>query len=228
MNRSSLYPSNPQSGNIIWIILLSVFLLGALTAMISRSGTSTNQKGDIEKQSIKIAEVLRYASDVERAVAQLQSSGCSENELSFESAQNTGYQNTVAPSDNTCHLYHHRGAGLKWKTGDLNADWAVTRFLNISGVGEDYPELTLILPGIDEQVCRAINNRLYGWTDIPDLTNGTGLIMKEADGTFPGGDALTVILPDNPGPAWKEDLRTACFNNTNASEYVFFHVILSR
>lgn len=218
-----------QSGNIIWVILFAVFLLGALTALISRSGTSTNQKGDYEKQSIKIAAALRYANTVEFAVSQLISSGCSENELSFEHALNTGYTNPNAPSDQSCHIFHKNGAGVNWQENDLDGNgWEITRYMDIEGVGQTEQELALVLSGIAEDTCRIINRQLHEWTDIPDLTNGSGKILEKADGTFPAGDNVFVSLPDNPGPAWEDNLRTACFNNSNASEYVLFHVILAR
>lgn len=218
-----------QSGNIIWVILFAVFLLGALTALISRSGTSTNQKGDYERRSVEITSALRYANSVELAIARLQSDGCSENEISFEHALNTGYENSTAPTDQSCHIFHKNGAGINWRENDLNGDgWDVTRYMDIEGVGQTEQEVTLILSGISEDTCRIINRQLHEWSDIPDLTNGTGQILEKADGTFPAGDNIFVSLPDNPGPAWKDNLRTACFNNTNTSEYVLFHVVLAR
>ena len=72
-----------ESGNILIVILITIFLLGALTAMLSRSGGSSNETGNYEQVQIKASDLLNWASGLEAAIIRLKQQGCSENQIDF-------------------------------------------------------------------------------------------------------------------------------------------------
>jgi len=115
---------NTQKGNALWFILIAIGLLGLLTVMLSRGGSSTNETGDYEQNVIAANEILSYAKNMENAVQGLLARGCSENELSFwHDSDDNGtedasddYYNPNSPTDHSCHIFDVAGAGLSWNT----------------------------------------------------------------------------------------------------------------
>ena len=57
-----------ERGNVLWIILIAAALLGALTMVLSRGGSSVDQAGDLEQRRVQGSQVLRYANSVESAI----------------------------------------------------------------------------------------------------------------------------------------------------------------
>lgn len=115
--------NNSQSGNILIIILIAIALLASLTALLTRSGSSTNETGDYESRVILATEILRYAKGAEIAVQSLLSRGCSENQISFwHDSDGNGtedvsdaYFNSNAPANKSCHVFDVAGGGLDYK-----------------------------------------------------------------------------------------------------------------
>ena len=92
---------------------MAVVLLGALTLLLSRSGSNVEQSGDFEQLRIKATQLMRYASSIEQGISKLQSlNNCSENEISFQNTTDTNYTNANSPADNSCHIFQSAGAGL--------------------------------------------------------------------------------------------------------------------
>lgn len=121
-----------ESGNILIIILIAIFLLGTLTAMLTRSGSSTNETGSYEQESIKVSNILKYATAIEQGVTLLRQRGCSENQLSFQydadgdndyndNDETPDYYNANAPTDLSCHIFRPEGAGVTYQ--QLNETW---------------------------------------------------------------------------------------------------------
>ena len=50
-----------ERGNVLWFILLAVALLASITIVLSRSGSTVDQSGDIEQVRIKSGQIMRYA-----------------------------------------------------------------------------------------------------------------------------------------------------------------------
>lgn len=106
-----------QSGNVLFLILIAIALLGALAALLSRTGSQSDDTGHTEQAAIQASDLLRYAASLENGVKTLIARGCSENEISFDDdPDNTNnYTNANAPADKSCHLFFPQGAGLKKK-----------------------------------------------------------------------------------------------------------------
>lgn len=103
--------NNSQSGNVFIIILIGIVLFGALMFMFSRSAQQGT--GNVSKQQAKLAasEILSHARLVEAAVNRLRLNGCSESEISFENALNTGYEHTPVTRDE-CKIFDEDGGRL--------------------------------------------------------------------------------------------------------------------
>ncbi|MEM6780965.1 MAG: hypothetical protein AAF569_03790 [Pseudomonadota bacterium] len=237
-----------ESGNVLIILLVAIVLLGALTALLTRSGGSTNETGELEQQSIVVSEILRYASSIEAAVTRLRQRGCSENQLSFQydadgdgdytdTGETPDYRNANAPSDLSCHIFHPNGGGQTYESPEADwldsthsaivtyGDYAFTRRTEIADVGENTEkDLTLFINFIIRDLCVAINNTL----DLPNPSgeppvddgdfNSTDLF----DGTFDTGSVSDVNPPELIGE------KSGCFKHSSNDQYFFYHVLIAR
>lgn len=226
--------NNPESGNALWFILLAVALLAALTITITRSSDSTEQTGDIERARVQASELMRFASGVEQAIAQMRLNGTSENEISFDGvAALAGYANTRC-TDNSCRIFDRAGTGVTYQSPAESVsaqEWLFTGANSIVGVGSDGSgasssadnELMMIAMNIPETLCARINTDL-GITGIPQDTGQVNLAATW-QGTFPNG-----LVLENPAGR-----KTGCFegNQDQASadisgQYYFYHTLIAR
>lgn len=157
-----------QQGNILFFILITVVLLAGLTMVLSRSSTSVNQTGSVERTVIDVSAVRRYGAGLVAAVQALQSRGCSESDISFENPIVAGYENTNNPGNESCFIFSEEGAGLVWRE-PTETDIAITpgtysgivTGFAVAGVGASDAGNAgvdlLYLAGVTETQCTQIN-----------------------------------------------------------------------
>lgn len=231
------HPSQSQSGNVIWFILVAIVLLGALTMALSRSGSSVNQSGDSEKSAIVASQLIRYASGLEAAIGRMRLAGIGENEISFDDSALTGYTNTVCNEDR-CRLFKPDGGGMRYIAPPSGANdgsaWLFTAANNIEGVGEDAGEsdepskdLIALLPNVPLGLCKEVN-RLNRIDSPPPADTSKMDIATKFTGTFSAGEAI------NPGGA-VAGKKAGCVQgnqdqaNANiAGKYYFYYVLIAR
>lgn len=235
-------------GNALWFVLLGLFLLGALTVFLSRSGSSVDQSGDVEQLRIMSSEIFRTAKGIEEAVRQMQARGISENDLSFDGGP-AGY--TDCGRDD-CKIFKSAGGGQvykaprsAWLDSDLSAEalygtWFIPANVCVDGVpsgaGCDTDssgmseDLVLILPWIRADLCKQINRELGidNPSGSPPVETGDAWTAGNAKfaGTFADGamiDDATSVLAGK---------RAGCFAGKPGSlpsgGYHYFHVLLRR
>ncbi len=239
-----------QSGNILWIILVSIALIGAVTATFTRSSSTSDDTGEYERNTIAASEIMRYAKSLEVAVQNLLMRGCSENELSFwhdsngDGAENGSddYYNDEAPEDRSCHIFTPEGAGLTWVdwTTKLSRYEIGTNTLHIAGaseikgVGSDchpannarcaelYVRFRLTKA---EALCRELNRIAAGPSDMPV---GAGISGTLFTGSF--SSSATIGIASNLLEV--EGLTSACYQDTDLYNgtplYDFYHVLIAR
>lgn len=181
---------NTQRGNALWFILIGVALLGALTMILSRGGSTVDQSGDFEQRQVKVSQMLRYAKSLEAGIQQMRLRGVSENDISFwhdsdgngtEDASDD-YFNANCNGLTDCKLFDVGGAGLTYippPSGISNsADWIFSGDNDIDTVGTTAPDLVMFLRDVRSSVCAHINRVLgtsYGGTESDvDFTVFTG------------------------------------------------------
>lgn len=106
-----------QSGNAIIMILIAVVLFGALAYTFMRGAKSG--AGNLTAQQAKMSaqELQNFFSSIDRAVQKLRLKGCSENDISFASPNDTAAYVTdndsaTAPPDKSCHVFDANGGGI--------------------------------------------------------------------------------------------------------------------
>lgn len=172
-----------EQGSVLWFILIGLVLIGLLTALLSRSGTSVDQSGDTEQQRIKVNQMLRYVKGIEAAVQQMKLRGVSENDLNFD--PNAADSGNCARDE--CKVFHVNGGGLSYQappTGiNDGTDWVYVGRLRVNQLGDSSgtaaaSELLIMLPNVTQSYCTTIN-KLLG------VTNPSGAPPKDSANSTP-------------------------------------------
>lgn len=224
-----------QSGNVLWFILVAIVLLGAITLVVSRSGSNVEQSGDFEKQRIKATQLMRYTSAIEQAINKLQTiNGCSENEISFENDTDTNYNNANSPGNNSCHIFEPEGAGLEWRaltdqtsTAFVGESLGFTGEVQILGIETDgganaNVEVLAFIP-VSQSLCNHINARFSISTTASDITSDIDSLGRYT-GSFNHTFDLGGAAGEAPGITGEP---TGCIIDDNG-EYLFYHVLIAR
>ncbi len=230
-----------QSGNALWFILIAVILLGGLTILMTRSSNTSDDSGDYERVQIQISEMVRFAKSMELATANLISRKCSEKSINFDTPELTGYDNTSAPTDNSCDIFSDKGAGMAYK--ELNkllldqshaahADfgkWVIsgdTAILDVGGTGSTNSELLLIAPFVTKDLCLKLNGALNITNPAGSPPSESGAassdLLSHFTGTF--GSSATI----NGGGTLLRMKKSGCTKASDGDTYVFFHTLIAR
>ena len=157
-------PCRPRErGNIFFMILIAVVLLGLLTATILRGSNSESSNIDDETLAIRISEVQRYASELERGVRYVLQNGKSESDLRFAHPRApAGYGDLVADTDPSDQVFHKDGGGASYQLppeGITNTavSWEFYGGTAIPGAGSDRADLVAVIPDVTPQFCTRVN-----------------------------------------------------------------------
>jgi len=221
-----------QSGNALFIILIAVALLGALSYAVTQSNRGGVTALTDEKAKLYATEILDYAQVVSNAVAQLRLRGCDESEISFENNVVSGYANANSPSDKTCHVFHPSGGGLAFGKAfnDNYYHFSGDRFIfdvgTTGSVTSERAELYVDLI-VDEQICTVINDKI-------DIENPSGNLpiglpgSGRFTGTYNGGNPIT--HPSNPDSlSATRGRKSFCVESSvNPDIHYFVRVLIAR
>lgn len=160
-----------ERGNVLWFILIALVLIGLLTAVVTRSGSTVEQTGDVEQTSIVMSQILRFASGVEATITNMKLQGISENQISFQDSA-TGATYTNANCTGTaCRVFHVQGGGISYQDPPTAAgsatEWTFTGTNSVDGIGSASADLVMILQNISQDLCNQLN-RASGLTYADD------------------------------------------------------------
>lgn len=221
-------PHTDQAGNALFIILLAIVLIGAVTAVI-RAGGGENAHIDKETLLLRVTQVKQYASELERGVRFVMNNGPSESDLRFAhpDADSEYGDFTTNPS---YQIFQRSGGGAQYRlppdgVNDGSA-WEFYGNTHLPEVGSARAELIAVLPNVTEEFCDKIN-ALYGYSEQPD---DTGTCLKGADTTrFDDGtqfDDSTTNTVDAATFSVKPSMQ-ACVLCDDDTRH-FYHVLMAR
>ncbi len=223
------------SGSALWIILLAIALMAALTVVIMRTSDTTEQSKNNERMRIQASAMLRYADSLAKAVQRMNLNGISENDISFENDTVPGYANANCLISD-CRLFDTSGgSGLAYRPPPENTNdgspWLFTGANNITGVNTDGGgpatssdnELMVILPRVDPALCERINIELGMSSTLQDTAKAD--IATKFTGSFPDGQTI-----DQPAGT-----KAGCFEGNQdgagtdiSGTYYFYYTLIDR
>jgi hypothetical protein len=226
-----------ESGNVLWIILIAVALMGLLTFTLGRSGSSVDQSGDVEQASIKISQMLRFVQSLQAAAQDMKMRGVSESDISFANTVTaTSYANTScdAAADRSwpgCLMFDARGSGLTYiaPPAGVNdgSDWIFTSANNVgtsadpigtsgANTGND---LIAVLANMNQSVCIQINRKLGVSTGSTIPTDASGVITTAFTGAYTGAN----VIDGDPTPFELDGHAAGCITNTAPTPVTYFY-----
>lgn len=228
MSKNKKHDRRNEHGNVLIYILVAVALLGALSFAVAQSGRGNIEQLSAERARLFATEIIEYSSNLGNAVTQLKLRGCDESELNFDNPIASGYDNTSAPTDGSCNIFHPNGGSLSWQqqqaqtrnsTNENFTDYQINATNNTPDIGTFNGEL-YFLAETNEAVCIAINNLLAISPADPPATD-TGF-SQHASFTFAGSYSQVSSINAYPGEA------SACFEDGPSGRYYFYKVLLAR
>lgn len=181
-------PRHAERGNVLFYILVAVALLAALSFAVAQSGRGNVQQLSEERARLFASEIIEYADNIAKAVAQTRLRGYADTEISFENSAVTGYTNGNC-TDDVCKIFHPSGGGLtylapsdEWLDSTHSAELHYGELYfhgtaHIVNIGTDSDDLILFVPYLNQSVCIAINQLL-------DITPTTDAVPSEVNGPF--------------------------------------------
>ena len=200
-----------QSGNVLFLIMITIVLFGALTYAITRSERGDSNLSS-EQTELRVSRMIAFGADLKRAVDNIFRSGKSETAISFASGRLAGYGTpNTAPANE---VFNITGGGVGWVDMPDNANdgsqWEFYGFTAAPNVGTSEAELMLVLPNVSKQFCEAYN-RKAGFVTTAGIPNDTGACVSDTSkrfgGTYASGGAIntfdtsTFPATDRPYPA---------------------------
>lgn len=240
--------ANTQNGNILFIILLAIGLMAALTAAIQQTSRPDGANIDQESLVIRTSEVQRYASELERAVMFIIGNGISESDIRFAHPQaSSDYGDLSADGDPSDQVFHKDGGGASYRSPPSGINdgsaWEFYGGTAIPGAGSNKADLVAVLPNVTDEFCQRVND-LNNQSGTPADTGGSAAsgvnpgdcVYIGALGRFDDGQQFysspntmdeTTFEQDSVTSAAHTALQ-ACVVCSTDSENHFYHVLLAR
>jgi hypothetical protein len=165
-----------ESGNVLLIILLAIFLIGALSVAIQGTGQQ-NAAIDRESMALKIAQVEQYAGEIERGVVYILQSGNSEADLRFAHADaEADYGEMGTGEDRRRQIFAKEGGAVTYRGPPSivndGSKWEFFGDTALPEVGSDAPELSAVLPHVTQVFCEMVNAKIGYESGVQPLDSG--------------------------------------------------------
>lgn len=231
-----------ERGNMLFIILIAIVLIGLLTAAVQYSGSSQNSSIDNETLLLTTGEVQRDASELERAVMFIRENGTSESDIRFAAPEMPSAYGTqdASPDNNTNQVFHARGGAAKYRAvpesilATAGKTWEFYGGTAIPQVGSNRADLVAVIPDVTQQFCEKIN-QLNGLSGQPvDDGTGTGECIEQGTtAAFGSGSSPVITFAASPNTMddttfSKKPVLQACVKCELDDKYYFYHVLMAR
>lgn len=223
-----------QSGNVLFVILITIALFAALSFAVSQGGRGNVSVISQERARLLATDIIEYGNILANATAQLRLRGYDETQISFNNQVVTGYSNSNC-GDTLCEVFHPEGGAVNWTSPPAGAndgtEWVIThnRVQSVGtqvGSGTADLDLVAVLQNVDEAVCEQLNQLLHGTTVIPQENDSVNLAQ------FTGTYSTTIWIADTGGGSGPIAGESAyCFEgNTTpaAGTFHYYRVLIAR
>lgn len=108
-----------QSGNVIFIILIAIVLLAALTFSVTKSMRGTSGSLRQEEAVLELNQIMQYGAAIENAITQMMAQGCQDDQISFHTTKwpssASDWINPNSPANKSCHVFDPAGGGITFQ-----------------------------------------------------------------------------------------------------------------
>jgi hypothetical protein len=227
-----------ERGNVIFYIFIAIALLGALSFAVSQSNQGNVTALSNERARLLASELIDYSNAVAEAVGRLRLNGVAETSLCFDASEwpaGAAYDyNHAGCSTESNQIFSIKGGGVQFKpvTAEIlepayvttnywvfNAEVAL-KDIGTHGTSDDNVDLVMYVLGVQDSVCKQVND-LLGFADASSaLPSDTGF------GTSPFTDAYSYSA--QTGTSLIAGKKAACYYDSAATDNVYYRVLLAR
>lgn len=231
--------SRAQDGNILFMILGAIILLGLLTIALRQSGQPGGGGIDSEKTALAATQVKSYGAELEHAVQLVLSNGISESDIRFAHPDaNADYGDiTIQPHRQ---IFDPKGGAAAYRAPpegiNDGSGWEFYGGTHLPSVGSERADLIAVLPNVTQAFCEK-TNALNDLTGQPADTGGA-----TASGASPGDclslgtqgrfdDGQQFYDPPNTTNEASFSHKPApegCVQCTTDGAHHYYHVIMAR
>ena len=220
----------PESGNVIFFILLAIFLLGLVTAALRSTGIESAGI-DREDVSIKVSQIRQNAGEYEHAVNLVMQNGISENDISFAALDAPSDYGTYN-SNPKAEIFNTGGGAARFRSAPSGINdgsgWEFYGNTAIPQMGTDAPELLAVLPNVTEDFCQQVN--LINGQTAQQPIDGGGCVNAGAGLRF-GSSSHFSAAPNTMDEAsfTLKPAPEACVQcSAGSTTYNYYHVLMAR
>lgn len=228
--------NHPESGNILFLILIAVALFAALTYATTWTGRNGNDTNDTV-DTVDASEINQFPTGVHFAVMRMKVGGLDETRMEFNAPED--FDDLSSPEVG---VFHPDGGGVTYVTApaSLMADgtqssWIFNGEFEVEDIGInvlnsfDGNDMIAFLPNIKRSACTRINSFAEIAEPIPNSTSDlSGSYTINMDNTY--SVPVTEVILGPAGSNGTDGLLAkpfGCFQN-NSLEYVYYQVIKNR
>jgi hypothetical protein len=231
--------TDSERGNALYIILIGIALLAALTFAITKGGRTEGTKNTTREQArlvsaemVQFGDAARISLDKMIAIgnlsdgsaALLTGAGATAATVFAATGANAGYG--TYGTNPSAEVFNPGGGGLNYGPPPNGACapaspcvYDFTGQITVTGVGTTYG-IAMIVLNVDPTVCAQINsNQKTGLATIP--TNTQIVTQTRFNGANYGTNGITLIAP-------LAGLRSFCYLESPGARYIFVHVVRAR
>lgn len=218
-----------ESGNVLFFILIAIFLMGVLTVAIQMTSQSGNENVDNEVSIIRYSQVKQHAAELENAIRLIYDNGFSENDIRFAHPDaNSEYGNVTDTPERQ--VFASRGGGVSYRLppDDINdgSSWEFYGGTRMPEVGSDKAELLAVIPNVTQDFCDLVNESL-GFTAQPE--DSASCVNEGASGRFDNGVQFnTSPNITSEGTFTQTPATRACIECVSDGSLHYVHVIMAR
>lgn len=214
---------NPQSGNILFYILIAIVLLGAMTAVL-RAPTNMEENIDREKANVMAGQILKYSAELGRSVQILIDNGVSESDIRFAHPKANASYGTITTNPQN-QVFSSQGGSAVYRDFPPAASTSTSVYgfagdQSMPQAGSSRADLIGYVPNLNDTICDAINAKL-------------GLSVKPSISNCAVPTAFTGTFASSPNALPESSFQTlpalqACAVCTNWLTNVFFFTLIAR
>ncbi len=181
IDKTTMHTRLHQSGNVLFLILITVALFAALAYAVSQSARSGNSDVSAEKMELTFHEIQNAVNAHRMAITRMVAGGVPVFTLDARSGTKYTAQNSNCASD-ACRVYHPQGGGLLWYDFEqLHPNLSATKSGGISSgprltwvawQGTEARDIVYLIP-ITESFCNFINEKLQIHTPTTSMVETT-------------------------------------------------------
>lgn len=236
------HPRARESGNVFFYLFIAVALLGALSFAVAQSSRQSGKGLLDDRAQLAASEIISYGDTVAKAAGQMRLRGIKNYQISFAHAQMHADYGTYDARP-TAELFNPQGGGVIYHAPPILAGtgapltYTITGGYAVHNIGTtdcvstaDCSELLLTVAGINETVCRMMNELLeIGDKDGPlpeDDELPTAPLFVGAASDSPDPFSANGVIGDIADAKALSGRSAGCYKN--GGSHIYYQVLIAR